>query len=101
MGYIVKILFCFNLFFTYPLVVYPANIIVEGYLFGHMPKCKKRQLYKNIHRTVVVIFTIVVALLMGDHLDKFLSLLGALACTPAAFVLPTMFHYKLVATKDW
>ena len=42
MGYIVKVAFCFNLFFTYPLVVYPANIIVEGYLFGHMPKSKKR-----------------------------------------------------------
>jgi proton-coupled amino acid transporter len=38
----VRVLFCINLIFTYPLVIYPANIIIESYLFGNMPKTKKR-----------------------------------------------------------
>jgi proton-coupled amino acid transporter len=52
---------------------------------------------KNIYRASIVAFTVVISLLMGDTLDKFLSLLGAVACTPIAFTLPTLFHYKLCA----
>jgi proton-coupled amino acid transporter len=94
---VIKVLFCINLVFTYPLVLYPANIIIEGYLFGHMPKSKKRQWSKNVYRGLMVAFTIVVAVLLGESLDKFLALLGAVGCTPIAFTLPAFFHYKLVA----
>ena len=45
----------------------------------------------------MVIFTIIFSLWMGPMLDQFLSLLGGLACTPIAFTLPTLFHYKLCA----
>ena len=45
----------------------------------------------------MVIFTIVFSLWMGPMLDQFLSLLGGLACTPIAFTLPTLFHFKLCA----
>ena len=41
-NYIIKIAFSINLFFTYPLVIYPANTIIESYLYGKMPKSKKR-----------------------------------------------------------
>jgi proton-coupled amino acid transporter len=40
--WIIKIAFCFNLVFTYPLVIYPANMILESYIFGKMPKSKTR-----------------------------------------------------------
>ena len=72
-------------------------MIIEGYLFGHMPKSPKRQWSKNAYRTVMVAFTVVVAELLGDNLGQFLSLLGAFCCTPVAFTLPTLFHYKLCA----
>lgn len=90
-------MFCINLIFTYPLVIFPANQIIEGYLFGKMPKSKKRQWFKNISRGIMVAFTVVIAILLGTSLDKFLALLGALGCTPISFTLPTLFHYKLVA----
>lgn len=45
----------------------------------------------------MVAFTIVLALSLGDSLNQFLSLLGSLACTPIAFTLPALFHYKLCA----
>ena len=40
--WIIKIGFCFNLIFTYPLVIYPANMIIESYVYRGMPKTKKR-----------------------------------------------------------
>jgi amino acid permease len=42
----------------------------------------------------MVLFTIVAALFVYDSLDKFLSISGALLCTPIAFILPAMFHLK-------
>jgi amino acid permease len=93
----VKILFCFNLIFSYPLVIYPANTIIEGYLYRGMPKSRKRQMLKNITRSIMVLFTVVVAITLGTSLAKFLSILGAVACTPIAFTLPCLFHYHIVA----
>jgi proton-coupled amino acid transporter len=34
--YIIKVAFSINLVLTFPLTVYPANIIIESYLFGDM-----------------------------------------------------------------
>lgn len=39
---VLKVVFCFNLVFTYPLMLHPASIAVEGYLFNGWPKSKKR-----------------------------------------------------------
>merc|ERR1712151_389292 len=50
----IKILFSIMLLFTYPLQIYPANNVIESYLTPGWPKSKKRQLVKNISRTVVV-----------------------------------------------
>jgi len=94
---LVKIIFCINLIFSYPLVIYPANMVIESYMYGSWAKTKKRQWMKNLNRTIMVAFTIVISLLMGEQLDKFLSINGSLFCTPIAFILPTLFHYKLVA----
>ena len=40
--WVVKILFCFNLIFSYPLVIFPANMVIESYLYAGWPKSKKR-----------------------------------------------------------
>jgi proton-coupled amino acid transporter len=92
--WVVEILFCLNLVFSYPLMIYPANTVLESYMYAGWPKSKKRQLSKNITRSIMIIFTIVAGLLMFDSLDKFLSISGALLCTPIAFVLPALFHLK-------
>jgi proton-coupled amino acid transporter len=93
----IKVMFCVNLFFTYPLVIYPANQIIESYIFGTLPKSKKRMWLKNLYRGCMVLFTVVIALLLNDKLGKFISLLGGFACIPITFILPCLFHYKLCA----
>jgi proton-coupled amino acid transporter len=45
----------------------------------------------------MVAFTVIISLALGQKLTEFLSLLGGLACTPIAFTLPALFHYKLCA----
>lgn len=95
--YIMKVLFCFNLVFSYPLTLYPAHIIIENYLYAGWPKSKKRQLSKNISRTMLVLFTVVFTMWMGEKINKFLSILGSLSCTPIGFTFPALFHLKAVA----
>ena len=41
-GYSIKILFSLNLFFSYPLVLYPAHIVLENIIYAGWPKTKKR-----------------------------------------------------------
>ena len=54
-------------------------------------------MFKNVTRTLIVAASCVLALLIYDKLDKFLSITGALTCTPIAFTLPAAFHYKQCA----
>jgi len=62
--WIIKILFSINIIFTYTLMIFPANTIMESYIFKKMPKSKKRQWLKNLFRSCIVLFTIVVCLLL-------------------------------------
>jgi proton-coupled amino acid transporter len=94
----IKILFCFNLIVSYTLVIYPANMVVDGWLYSDWPKTKKRQMFKNGTRALLILFTIILALCVYNKLPEFLSIVGSLTCTPIAFILPALFHYKACAT---
>ena len=96
-GYGIKILFSFNLFFSYPLVLYPAHIVIENIIYDGWEKSKKRQWSKNVSRTVLVGLTIGLTIAIGKKLDKFLSIVGSLTCTPIAFTFPALFHLKACA----
>lgn len=99
---IIKLLFAVQLIISYTLVIYPANMIVEGYLFKGWPKSRKRQMCKNFSRAMIISATIVLALAVYNKLESFLSIVGSLTCTPIAFVLPAWFHYKQCAkTTKW
>lgn len=45
----------------------------------------------------MVAFTCFVGIYFRKTLDKVMSVVGALTCTPIAFILPALFHYKLCA----
>jgi len=94
---LVKFLFAIQLVISYTLVIYPANMIVEGYAFKGWPKSRKRQMCKNFSRGIIVALTIIAALCIYNKLESFLSITGSLTCTPIAFTLPAWFHYKICA----
>lgn len=45
----------------------------------------------------MVALAMVIALVLHDKLNKFLSVLGALLCAPLAIMLPAMLHLKHLA----
>jgi solute carrier family 36 (proton-coupled amino acid transporter) len=93
----VKVIWIINLIFTYPLVIHPANMVIESYIFKGWKKSPKRKWSKNVTRTLLVAFTVVLSVALMDTLDKLESINGAFACIPLAFLLPSIFHYKLAA----
>ena len=42
LGWTVRLAFCVNLFFSFPLILYPAHRVIENYLYHDWPKSKKR-----------------------------------------------------------
>ena len=101
LSYLIIVLFAANLVFSYPLVLYPAHIIVESVLYKGWEKSKKRQWMKNLTRSILVAFTVVLTLSTGEKINNLLSLNGSLFCTPVAFLFPAMFHLKAVATDGF
>ena len=94
---IIKILFMFMLIASYPLQMYPVHIIIENILYDGWPKSLKRQWSKNLSRSLLVLLSVLFTKALGENLDKFLSILGAVSCTPVAFTFPVLFHLKAVA----
>lgn len=93
-----KLIYCVNLIITYPLMLNISNDVIEGWLFGKRRMSnRKRYILENISRSLLAALTVIVALLADDKLGDFLSLLGAFACIPIAFTLPTLFHYRICA----
>ena len=98
---IVKMIWIINLILTYPLQIHPANMVIESYIFKNWKKSWKRTWFKNLWRTILVIFTVVLSVALLDTLDKLESINGAFAWIPIAFLLPSLFHYKLIANTTF
>jgi proton-coupled amino acid transporter len=96
-GWLVRVMFMINLLFSYPLIIYPALMINENYLFDGWEKSRKRQWGKNLNRALTCLFITIVTILLKQKLDKFIAILGAVSCTPVAFMGPALFHYKACA----
>lgn len=96
---------------SYALFIFPANQILEDYLFHGLSKRAKavdrvkakkytnlRYYLSNLTRFLVCFAATYTALELGERLHKFLSVLGALLCAPLAILLPALLHMKQVAS---
>jgi len=92
-SWVVKALFSINLLFSFPLVIYPAVIIGDNYLFKGWVKSPKRMWGKNLFRLIMVGIVVLLTVALKQKLDKFLAILGSLTCTPVAFIFPSLFHF--------
>lgn len=50
---------------------------------------------------MIVAFTIVIALLIYKYISLFIDVVAAATCSPLAFSLPAIFHYKLMGKNKW
>jgi len=62
---LVRFLFALNLIFSFPLILYPANLLLENYIYKNWGKSKKRQWSKNFTRMILVGLTVLLTILLG------------------------------------
>lgn len=106
---VLNLVFSVNLICSYAIVIYPANTILEEYLFSGLSKkinnrTELGRKYKwlryhsqNFSRFLVCLFAIYLSVELKEKMDKFLSLLGALLCAPLAILFPTLLHLVGIA----
>jgi proton-coupled amino acid transporter len=93
----IKVVFCLNLVFGYSICINPTNTIIESWMFGGMKATTTRKWFKNISRTFVCFLSIILAVQLGESINKFLGLLGAMLCSPLALTIPACLHLKVLA----
>ena len=76
--------------FTFPLMIFPTLQILEGWLYNKIP-----EFMHDVNRVFVVIFCIVCAFFLNEKADKYISILGALLCSPLSYILPSIIHLRI------
>lgn len=82
-----------------PVQLFPAMRILEARIFGH--RSGKKDLMtkwkKNAFRTFLVGVCCAIGIGGSENLDRFVALIGSVACVPLVYVYPPFLHYRAVA----
>lgn len=98
----VKIVFCVNVFFTFPVIIAPANRIIESWIFQNQGfSLGLRYWLENISRCLICVILGLMAYFIADDLDKFLGLIGAVCCAPLVITIPVCMHLRVLAKTPW
>lgn len=87
-----------------PVQLFPALRIMEGKIFAQRKSGKRSvrmKWVKNGFRMGVVMVCGLVSVAGTGSLDRFVALIGSVACVPLVYVFPAWLHFKGVATKRW
>lgn len=94
---IVQLLYALAILLSTPLQLFPAIRILEHWTFPSQLSGKynpRVKWLKNYFRAAVVIGTTAIAWVGANDLDKFVSLVGSLACIPLIYIHPPLLHFK-------
>lgn len=94
---LVQLFYALAILLSTPLQMFPAIRILEHWTFPSSLSGKynpRVKWLKNYFRTGVVIGTIAIAWVGANDLDKFVSLVGSLACIPLIYIHPPLLHFK-------
>jgi len=82
-----------------PVQLFPALRILEGKIFGRRSgrKSLRTKWIKNGFRALMVLVCGAVSIFGAGNLDRFVALIGSVACVPLVYVYPAYLHYKGVA----
>ncbi|KAG1455808.1 hypothetical protein G6F56_006979 [Rhizopus delemar] len=98
----VRVLYSCAMILSAPFMLYPALVIFEKMLVGSRSGQKNLGVkwIKNGVRALVPLICASVSFGVGaDNLDKFVSLVGSIACVPLCFTFPGLFHYRITDNK--
>lgn len=84
-----------------PVQLFPAMRILEHYFFGDSSGKKDllTKWKKNAFRSSLVALCIAISIGGSTNLDRFVALIGSLACVPLVYIYPPYLHYKGVASS--
>ena len=99
--YTLKALFSINVIISISLCAFPANNILESYVFKKMKESKTKFWLINLQRTMIFALAIVLCIILGNSLDKFNSVIGTVTATPVVFMIPCIAHYRLCNPPTW
>ncbi|KAJ2453416.1 hypothetical protein EV183_002273 [Coemansia sp. RSA 2336] len=98
----VQFLYSLAIIMSVPLQLFPAIRIIESGMFSRSGKGNPVVKWqKNLFRTLLVTFIVLVALFGAEELDNFIAIVGAAACLPLSFLYPVMLHYRALADTWW
>lgn len=83
-----------------PVQLFPAMRILEGKIFGPHRSGKKSlgtKWKKNAFRASLVVLCCAIAIGGSANLDRFVALIGSVACVPLVYCYPPFLHYRAVA----
>jgi proton-coupled amino acid transporter len=97
--HVIKLSLSLAILFTIPLMMFPANKIVESIIFE-----KKNftgiKIWKNVVRALLVSMCAGVAIGSRNAIDSLVSFVGALFCVPLALIYPALIHYKVMRSAS-
>lgn len=93
----VKLMYCVNLVFSYPLSVYPTNVTLETYTLMRVKNEKVKYWLANLSRVFVCFLACFLSIVFHEIIDEFLGLTGAVLGVPIILTIPTLCHYILCA----
>jgi proton-coupled amino acid transporter len=85
-----------------PVQLFPAIRILEQKFFGQRSG-KQNMLTKwkkNAFRTCIVLLAGLIAVAGASNLDKFVALIGSVACVPLVYIYPAYLHLKGIAQSN-
>ncbi|KAK9471783.1 transmembrane amino acid transporter protein-domain-containing protein [Dipodascopsis tothii] len=99
----IQFIYAIAILLSTPLAIFPAIRILENAWLSSKsgkfdPKTKWK---KNGFRAALILFMSFVAWGGADDLDKFVALIGSLACIPLTYIYPPMLHYRACAKSVW
>ncbi|KAF2186038.1 hypothetical protein K469DRAFT_664525 [Zopfia rhizophila CBS 207.26] len=95
----VEIIYSLAILQSTPLQLLPAIEITSRAIFSRTGKYNPYIKWKkNIFRFSIVVMCGLIAWAGADDLEKFITLVGSIACIPLVYIYPPMFHYKAVST---
>ena len=96
---IVKVLFSFNIMFSYPITIFPTNQILDEMLLARFPENSTLRVVSfRLICTLVLLLGLVSAIQFYHDLDKILATTGVAFGTFVVLFVPSLCHYKLIAT---
>jgi proton-coupled amino acid transporter len=95
---ILKLVFCLNLIFSYPLTSACISEGLQSAFFYEGAEHDPKQYWKvNALRSTVPIAGVIVSITVAKSLDKVISLMGAILGVTIVLMIPAFCHFKLLA----